>query len=205
MRFAQPLDDAFQSRSYVKVLRALHAIPEGVDVSTREVARRAGVTHPTASGVLEQFRRQGVVRVRRTVWADEYRVNPEHVLWGQVRSLLRWERRVREDLLAFLTSEIVERAPWVTAAYVFGSVARGDMQPDSDIDVALICPRNRTATAKKAMESLGERTVERFGNPVSAVVGSRPIAELSERGRPGYRLWRMIAKEGIRLIPQDED
>lgn len=205
MRFAEPLDDLLQSRSYVRILRALHGVPEGVDVSTREIARRAGVTHPTAAGVLEQLRRQGIVRVRRTVWADEYRVNPEHELWRQVRPLFRWERRLHKDLLAFLATEIGERTPWVTAAYLFGSAARDDMQPDSDIDVAVICPKNRAASTKKGMESLAEGTAERFGNRLSAVVGTRPIAELSERGQPGYRLWRTIAKEGIRLIPADED
>lgn len=203
MRFAQPLDDLFQSRSYVKVLRALHAIPEGVDMSTREVARRAGVTHPTASGVLESLRRQGIVHVRRTMWADEYRVNPQHVLWGKARSVFGWERRFRDELAAFLVDEIGQRAPWVTAAYLFGSAARDDMQPDSDIDLALICPRNRVASTKKTMASLAEDTVQRYGNRLSAVIGSRPIAELSARGQPGFRLWRTIAKEGIPLIPAE--
>jgi DNA-binding transcriptional ArsR family regulator len=143
MRLSHPLDDLFQNRSHVKVLRALHAVPEGVEVSTREVARRAGITHPTASGVLEDLRTQGVIHVRRTVWADQYRVNPEHVLWQKIRPLLKWERRLPEEVKSFLVDEIRERTPWITNAYLFGSGAGVDNRPDIDIDVAVICPRNR--------------------------------------------------------------
>jgi predicted nucleotidyltransferase len=207
MRFTRPLDDLFQSRSHVKVLRALSAIPEGVEVSTREVSRRAGVTHPTASTALENLRRQGVVHVRRTLWADEFRLNPDHVLWEKIRPLLRWERRLRSEVTAFLADEIRQHAPSVSAVYLFGSAARDEMAPDSDIDIdiAVICPKNKVASTKRAIEPLAELTAERFGNRIEVVVGSRPIAELTKPGQPSSRLWRTIARDGIRLIPHDED
>jgi len=203
MRFSHPLDDVFQGRSHVKVLRALDSLPEGLEVSTREVARRAGVSHPTASGVLEALRRQGVVHVRRTPRADEYRVNPEHVLWSKVRPVLRWERQVRDEVVAFLADQIGKTASWVSAAYLFGSAARDDMAPDSDIDIAVICPGNRVSSTERAMEAMAEIAAVRFGNRVSAIVGSRPIAELARAGRSGHGLWSRIADEGIPLIHAD--
>jgi predicted nucleotidyltransferase len=200
MRFSHPLDDLFRVRSSVKVLRALGDMPEGFEASTRELARRAGVSHPTASAVLEALRQQGVVHVRRTSRADEYRVNPGHVLWDQVAPLLRWERHARDVVVAFVADQIAQHAPWVSAAYLFGSVVRADMDPDSDIDVAVICSSARVPDTEDAMEAIGERTAERFGNRVNAIVGTRPAEELSRGGRPGSGLWKVIAEDGVPLI-----
>ena len=200
MRFSQPLDDLFQGKSHVKVLRALANMPEGLEASTREVGRRAGVSHPTASGVLEALRQQGVVHVRRTARADEHRVNRGHALWDQIVPLLRWERQARDEVVAFVADQVADRAPWVSAAYLFGSVVSGDTDPGSDIDVAVICPSARVADTEEAMEAIGERTAERFGNRVNAIVGTRPVEELARGGRSGSGLWKAIAQDGIPLI-----
>jgi predicted nucleotidyltransferase len=199
VRFSQPLDDLFQGRSHMKLLRALADMPEGMEASTREVARRAGVSHPTASAVLETLRQQGVVHVRRTARADEYRVNTGHVLWDQLAPILRWERHARDEVIAFVTDQIADQAPWVSAAYLFGSVVSGDMEPGSDIDVAVICPSARVADTEDAMDAIGKRTAERFGNRVNAIVGTRPVEELARGGRSGSGLWKAIAEEGIPL------
>lgn len=200
MRLDRPLDDLFPSGSHVKVLRALAAVPEGIGFSTREVARRAGISHPTASNVLERLRRQGIVAVRRTPWADEFAVNPEHVLWKRIRPLLRWDRRARDEVVRALADGIGRHAPWVKAAWLFGSAAREEMQPDSDLDVALIVPKALIARTKEAMEALAEEASLAFGNRLNSLIGSRPIEQLIKSGSPGYRLWRDIAREGIPLI-----
>jgi hypothetical protein len=54
------------------------------------------------------------------------------------------------------------------------------------------------------MEALSELSVERFGNRVNPLVGTRPVLELAKPGLPGNRVWRTIAKEGISLFPVDE-
>lgn len=184
----------------MKVLRALGELPEGLEASVREVARRSGVSHPTASGVLEGLREQGLVRVRRTPRADEYRVNPDHVLWEQLAALFRWEGGVQAELVRFVADEIGDGAPWVSAAYLFGSSVRGDMDPGSDIDIAVICASDRVADTEDALEAVADRAAARFGNRVNAIVGTRPIDELARGGRAGSGLWKAIARAGIPLI-----
>src|SRR5205807_424191 len=105
----------------VRVLRALAFLPTGIDASTREIARRSGVSHPTASTVLENLRRQGLVHVRRTPLAVEYRLNEEHVLTGEIRHLAEWERQLPDRVRTFLVDSLRDRAPWVSAAYLYGS------------------------------------------------------------------------------------
>ena len=200
MRFSQPLDDLLQSRSHVRVLRALVGLPDEIDSSIREIARRAGVTHPTASSALEALRQQGVVRVRRTLLSDEYRFNTQHALSDAIRSLFDLEMQVRTDLRELLTNEILARAPWVTEASFFGSFVRDEMLPNSDLDLALISPPGKAAKLGSIIEDLSDATIQRFGNPIHAVVGRDSIQAMAQPGVKGYRLWKTIAKEGVPLI-----
>ena len=201
MRLKDPLDDLFQSRSHVKVLRALDRLPTGIDVSIREVARRAGVSHPTASTVLESLRLQGVVRARRTLLAAEYGLNEDHIAARQLASVFRWEKDPLRVVLTFLAMEISGRASWVDEAYLFGSAVRGDMRPDSDLDVALISSSKRANRLQDVMDELSDLSATRFGNRIQATIGTRPIAELAQPGQRGYRLWRTVAKEGVQFLP----
>ena len=64
---------------------------------------------------------------------------------------------------------------------LFGSAARGDMRPDSDIDVLLVMPEtvHRRRTAQDVHEQL-------FGFPVPA--GERPQGEEIILGHGGVRI-----------------
>jgi predicted nucleotidyltransferase len=170
-------------------------------VSIREIARRAGVSHPTASTVLESLRKQGLVHVRRTLLANEYRLNDDHVLVAPLRRFLIWEGDLRPRVKAFLAEAIQKGAPWVSAAYLFGSAVRDDMTPGSDLDVALICPRSKVQRLQRLMDGLGEETAARFGNRLNVVIGTRPIEELAKSGQRSYRLWRTVRMDGEPLLP----
>jgi len=201
MRFSQPLDDLFQSRSHIRVLRALVGLPDEIDSSIREISRRAGVTHPTASSALEAFRQQGIVRVRRTLLADEYRLNTRHVLSNAICSLFELEAHVQAELTDLLRNTLREEAPWVSEASLFGSFARAEMRPDSDIDLAVISLPRKAAKLGAVAETLSETAVQRFGNPLHVVVGHGSIQAMAQPGVKGYRLWRTIAKEGVPILP----
>jgi DNA-binding transcriptional ArsR family regulator len=200
MRLDRPLDDLFESGSHVRVLRALHELPDGFRASAREVARRAGLSHPTASRVLAALLDQGLVSVSRGPRADAFALNPDHVAIPQLKNLFAWEHGLRDELLSFLRREIVARAD-VVQAFLFGSVVREEMSASSDIDIAVLCPPDRVDEVSAAMEEVGEAVRARFGNRVSFVVGADSLEHLSQPRRPGHRLWRQIAREGIPIIP----
>lgn len=204
MRTANALDDIFRTRSHVATLRAMHGMPEGLQVSVREVARRAGLSHTTTSGVLERLLESGLVRVRRTLWADEYELNGEHVSAPVLRSLFGWEASIIGALKGFIRTSVMDEAPWISEVYLFGSVARGDMRANSDIDIAVICPARRTRSAEALMTRLSDSTRDRYGNRLEAILGTGDLSALGKHGRPGYRLWRQIALEGIPILhPED--
>ena len=178
MRLQEPLDDLFATGSHVRVLRALDALPGSVAVSGRELARRASVSQPTAREVLASLERQGILTVARSLRRDSYRLNPEHVLVPLVRDLFERERSVPQELERGV-ADAVRRIGDVTGAYLFGSAARGDMRPNSDIDVAI-------ASSHALPEEIPELEAifRRFGNRVNVIrLSARGAAGLRERVR----------------------
>ncbi len=200
MRLTHPLDDVFAGRSHVRVLRALDELPDGLAVSAREVARRSGLSHPTASSVLASLTGQGVVRARRAPRADAFELNRRHLLVERVGLLFEWERQLLRELQAFLGQEIEREAPWVSAAYLFGSAIRGQMTSASDIDLAVVVLDSVHATTEAAMERVAEVVRERFGNRLNVIIGTSPIEQLQRPGRRGHGLWTRIDQEGIAVI-----
>ncbi len=51
----------------------------------------------------------------------------------------------RTAIIARLASDLAARSPAIAFAYLFGSVARGDHQPASDIDIAIFPARSHSA------------------------------------------------------------
>lgn len=184
MRLDKSLDDVFATGSHVKVLRALVELPDGLTVSGRDVARRAGVSQPTAAEVLHALEAQGLLIVGRRPRAAYYRLNPEHVLAPILSDIFARERHVRADLEQRVAAGLAGLRD-VEAAYVFGSAARGDMRPNSDIDVA-VKSRHEVPEEIPDLDAL----YPRFGNRVNVI-------RLRARGAAGLRA--AIAREGKKL------
>ncbi|HSL81863.1 MAG TPA: nucleotidyltransferase domain-containing protein [Thermoanaerobaculia bacterium] len=198
MRLETPLDDIFRGPSHVRVLRALHQVSKGLSLSARAIARRAGVSHPTASKVLSSLTDQGLVARSRVPRGSFFRLRRTNTAVDVLRTLFDWEEGLMRELIDLLRSEIDRHAPrTVTAVFLFGSAARGDMSPGSDIDVAVVHRADAAEEVALAMEEIGERVQERFGNRVSFVFADAPVKELQSSGREGARLWGKILQEGI--------
>lgn len=199
MRFPSTLDELFATRSHIRVLRALDELPRDLSVSARELARRAGVSHPTASAVLSSLADQGIVIARRSPRADAYELNDNHVAATHVRLLLSFERQLFDDLLNFLRERVTGAARGATAAFVFGSGARRALDVDSDIDLAVTCPAHAVDQVREALDLVAEQVRARYGNQLNVLIGSGSVEELRRRRRRGSHLWDQITRDGIDL------
>lgn len=194
MRFTEPLDDVFRSRSFVPVLRALSQMPARLSASAREVARRAGVSHPTATSALRSLADQGIVNVSRAPSADGYVLNSDHVFADLLKGLFAWEASLREDLVSFLREQIRRRTPAVERAFVFGSFVAGGMTASSDIDLAVVCPESSVADVQSGLEHLADDVRKRYGNNLNAIIGTGSVDYLRSPGE--RRLWKRIVADG---------
>lgn len=184
MRLNEGLDDLFATGSHVRVLRALVALPAPASVSGRELARRAGVSQPTTRDVLASLERQGLLLVARSLKRDSYRLNPDHILTALVQELFDRERAVTVQAEKSIGA-VLRKVAGVRAAYLFGSAARGDMRPDSDIDIA-IESSGQVPESSPELEAFHDR----FGNRIN-------IIKLPTRGAAGLR--ERIRKDGKAL------
>jgi len=199
MRFDTPLDDLFSNLSFVRVLRSLVELPEGFGASAREIARRAGLTHPTASKVLSALADQGLVGRRRSARGDEYSLKRDHVLAQEVVLLFDHERSLQKELVEFLSGLIARYAPQVDQALLFGSFVKGGMSVDSDLDVAVVCSTRVRLLVEAGMRSVEDEVRNRYGNRVNVLVGD-PVTAFARRigrksGPPS--VWQRIRTEGI--------
>jgi len=141
-----------------------------------------------------------VVVVRRSPSAGVFDLNRRHALTEKLTALFEWEKELRQQLADFLTTETRGYANWVSAAFLFGSAARGEMSTTSDIDVALICPQDRADETVAAIERVAEAVRGRYGNRLNLLIGTSSREQLRGPGRKGRRLWSRIAEEGVPLL-----
>jgi predicted nucleotidyltransferase len=204
MRLDQPLDDVFASTSHVRLLRALLGLPSGMGRSGRDLARRAGVSHPRANQVLADFSEQGLVDVQRLPRTDLYRINRQHALAGPLGELFELEPKLKFELLYLLASELKARHLPVKEARIFGSAARGAMAARSDVDVALVTSRESVALVEAAAQEIAELARERFGTRLNVLVGSPSLEILSKSRRAGHSVWQAIEREGLDVLTATE-
>jgi predicted nucleotidyltransferase len=102
-------------------------------VTRRQLAAAAGVAPGNASAVIEELIQAGLVSEMVAGRSSMVMLNRDHLVAGPVLALagLRGEliRRLREQLSAW---------PDLHGAWLFGSVARGDADNDSDVDLLIV-------------------------------------------------------------------
>lgn len=193
MRLDGPLDDVFLHRSHVRVLRALYRLPEGFAASGRELARRAGVTHPTALKALGLLVDTGLVTGTRSSTGDAYEMNRDHLLVDHIADLFGTEAEIEQELASFLRDRLLALTNKVERATVFGSAVWGESTPTSDIDLAVSCAPTDVGEVEEALEDLSDQVRRRFGNRLA------PLINPAKR-KPKTGIWKRIEEEGVPLI-----
>jgi predicted nucleotidyltransferase len=174
-------------------LRALYRLPEGLPASGREIARRAGITHPTALKALNLLADAGLVDVTRAPVGDAYVLNRDHVLAEPVLDLLEAEASSAREIATYVRDRMLALTDKVRSATLFGSVVWGGSSTTSDLDLAVSCAATDIDEVEKAMNDLSEEVRRRFGNHLSPIVDVR-------RKQAHIGIWRRIEEEGVPLI-----
>lgn len=130
-----PLTRLLGNGGNVRVLRALSAY--AAPLSAAQLARDAGLTPQGVRLVLDELVGQGAVASLGQGRSRLYSVDPAHPLASVLKALFAAERARWEGLLSRLR-DALSAFEQVDAAWLYGSVARGEDGPASDIDLALV-------------------------------------------------------------------
>jgi predicted nucleotidyltransferase len=191
MRYTHPLDDLFGSQARLRILRYL--CTTSGEHTGRGIARAIGMGETPTHRALQELSDTLIVLYRVAGRAHRYRLNERHTLVAQVlRPLFAVEKAQRESAIAEL---LVDVDVPIETALVFGSVARGEDDWRSDLDVLLV-----TATvedAQRAIERIWQHDsdlLQRYG-----VISVRALSrdELTSRIRRGEPWLSEALRDGV--------
>lgn len=195
MNLRSPLDDLLPgTRGQVVSAIAQLAHP----VTVRTLAKHAGVSPQTALDTVNDLSDVGLIHAARAGQSLLVTLNRDHLLADPLRAMVE----TRGRLLSRLTDH---RAGWrhLSAAWLFGSAARGDGGRHSDTDLLVVADRglvtDEWTTAVTDLHSAVEtwagnrlQLVEHTRASLAALVGSQnPLVEAIRRDglplKPGSR------------------
>ena len=133
-------------------------------VTRRRLAAVAGVAPGNASAVIEELIQAGLVSETIAGRSAMVVLNRDHLAAGPVLALagLRGEliQRLRERLSAW---------PELNGAWLFGSVARGDANSDSDVDLLIVADDLRSSDLHERLSRLQADVRSWTGNDLQLV------------------------------------
>lgn len=194
------LNSVFGSTAKVRILRAV--LPLTGAVSGREARELAGVRSQSgAQQALAQLAQLGILSEERIRGARLYRVNREHHLVPVIRALFEAEQARASALRDVVRQRLESKDLLVRVHFVvlFGSVARGEARPGSDVDLLVVIDTSEfSARVNDAMQEAAEHAERALGVRLSPLVLALP--RLRERYRAGDPLLHDIEAEGRVLL-----
>lgn len=182
----------FRSQSLMRTVGFL-ALHQDAEYGAADIAEFVGVTRPAIVQALGYLERDGLVSKRSVGKKRLYRINADHAYYPELRSIAVKTLGGMETV----SREIQSDEP-IRFAAVFGSFARGDEEPASDLDVLFVIDDEgweetdyRIATSMTAVSERIARRVapniyrsseferlRREGNPSIEQILSSPMAVL---------------------------
>lgn len=157
----------------------------------RRVAELAGANHTSTLRALNSLVTEGVVLVEPAGRANLYRLNRAHALAPLILAAVY----ITADIQRRLTAQINDWAIPCLHASLYGSFARGEAGPQSDIDVLIVKPEGLSAADEETWDAQlaeTEAMVHAFtGNDLSwldTTVTGLLRAEAADE--PIFRSWR---------------
>jgi predicted nucleotidyltransferase len=160
----------------------------------REIARLTGADAGNAHRVLRRFEQAGLVSATRSGNQRRYRANRDSPIFGELQGIVR----KTAGLADVLRDALEPLAPRIERAFVFGSIARGEPGPRSDVDVMIV----GDATYDDVIGALYPLQ-ERLGREVNPIVLTTD--EFRERQRNAGFVKRVMDGPQIALIGADND
>lgn len=179
-----------ESRVRRQILERFFARP-GVVRHVRELARELDRSPTIVGAELDRLERSGILTSERIGRARRFRVDEGSPIASEIRSLVRKTIGVEARLRAALAD-----LPGLEAAFLYGSYARGDERPASDLDLFVIGAVDQEALTERLADV--ERELDRDVN-----VATFERAEIERlRGAGDRFIETVFAGSRVPLVPQ---
>jgi predicted nucleotidyltransferase len=192
------LDAALGSTTKIRILRAL--MPLRSPVSGNEARMLAGVRSKNGmQAALNDLTDLGVLEREQTGRIRLFHINRDHDLIPHLQALFESEAqriiRLRQALEEILTGGAVREH--TLSIILFGSNARGDARPGSDVDLLVVTVPGQADHVQEALISATPDLQRRFGLRISPY--ALPRERVRERFQDGDPLMQNVHSEGRTL------
>lgn len=186
------LPDILSSRGRAEVFRLLFGV-SSQELHLRELQRRSSLALRTIQQEVEKLEGMELLVSRRDGNRVYYRANTSHPLYQDIHSLVLKTSGLVEVLRDALAQKGVE------AAFVFGSVARGEEGAEGDVDVMIIAD-----VGLKMISTWLSGVPERLGREVNPHVMNK--AEFKRRRESGdHFLLRVMDSPKLFVVGDDDE
>lgn len=191
MIFHNIINMLFGNSAQADLFRILFSHEEGM--TGRGLAGLVGVSHSKVQHLLKPLIANGIVTVSSIGKAHRYRLQRSHHL---VKKILQPLMYMERSLLLDIGTRIAETmTPTPMSVLVYGSVARGDEQPTSDLDLLVITDGETPSRIKeKEGGDIREEIARTHGNHLSLLCLTKK--EVQKRVTEKDSLVRNILREG---------
>lgn len=199
MRIKRPFDDLFGNPNNVRVLRHMILYPSPV-ITGRGIARELGMSHATCIRSLNSLVDLGILMRRRVGGSATYEIAGSSALLTEIlEPAFRAESRLLQGLVDTILSGIKGKT---LAVYLFGSVARGDDTPSSDVDILVILKQPGVRpSVEEALARNKEHAYKRYRVGVSAI--TYDYEEFQRMRAQKHPLVTEVVKEGVLLFGKE--
>jgi predicted nucleotidyltransferase len=196
MRYHEPLNDILGNKVQLKLLRVL--VRTKGSFTGRELARLVGHSQNQTSLALQELERNGLVVWQSAGRSHLYSVDPENIL---ITDLLEAGFRLEDDLLERLADVFFHEAGRdLVSIVLFGSVAKAEERPNSDIDLVVVVKDKADLKIVEAnVAEASAKVARRFGNQAMPIIVKKSDYERKIRSKKG--LWREVAETGVNVLP----
>lgn len=179
---------------------------------TRELAKLSKVGLGTVSSGFSKLAEEGLVEQKTEGQERYYKLNLANPRTRKLCELFEIDKReklYKENrrlawVLEDFTKRVSEFAPEVQSIILFGSAARGQATPRSDIDVLVVTPNSEEERFKKLMNSVDKLADEASGrHPTKLVPVVMMAKDLEKSINARKRFAADVLKDGIVIFGQE--
>ena len=184
------VSDALFTKAQQKVLALFFGQPDK-SFYLNEVVRHAAMGKGVISRELAKFSAAGLLVVSRQGNQNHYQANISTPIFNELKQIVQKTVGITGILQAGLTSML----PQLEQAFVYGSIAKGEEHPDSDVDVMLVGEDLSYSEIMQMLDPI-EVQLQRSVNPTIY-----SPAEFAERLADGQNfLTKVVAQARIDLL-----
>ena len=191
----QPLDHLLGTPALVRVARVLTSHERGLAIP--DLARRARLALPSTREAVRRLAEAGFVDVIGAGRSSICAVRPEHPMAAPVAAIFAAERAQADALLDGLRAAAASQCPSPVALWLYGSVARGEDRPTSDIDLAFVVDGVDATAPTERFRDAAAAAVPAHATRLSII--GLTVADAARLAHGGAPIWRELALEAVVL------